>query len=263
MVGYQSPRDAPIYIPPTPLRIVGTATFPAVGYGSLVADHTSVGTGALFSEGIFPPAFQQAVQSGDPNSVGPEFAFVRIKTGVSARAGRADMARIAKAADHTFATDPDTQGQIVTVLGVQRPAQIVNYRSIGSTPVVLAVGLAVGALAALALTLVASVRNRRRDLALMKALGFTPRQLGAAIGWQASVCAVVGIVVGLPLGIVVGRQLWILFARNLDAVPNPTVPILWALLVALGTLVFANVVALVPGRMAARTSTAGLLLRTE
>jgi hypothetical protein len=62
---------------------------------------------------------------------------------------------------------------------------------------------------------------------------------------------------------VVGRQLWILFARNLDAVPNPTVPILWALLVALGTLVFANVVALVPGRMAARTSTAGLLLRTE
>jgi len=153
LVGYQSPQDAPIYIPPTPLRIVGTATFPAVGYETLVADHTSMGTGALFSEGIFPPAFQHAVSSGDPNGSGPEIAFVRIKTGVSAGAGRADMERIAKAADHTFAADPNTQGEIVTVLGVQRPAQIVNYRSIGLTPITLAVGLALGAVVALALSL--------------------------------------------------------------------------------------------------------------
>ncbi len=51
LVRYQSPVDAPIYIPPTRLRIVGTATFPAVGYETLVADHTSMGTGALFSRG--------------------------------------------------------------------------------------------------------------------------------------------------------------------------------------------------------------------
>ena len=29
------------------LRIVGTATFPAVGFSSFIADHTSMGTGAL------------------------------------------------------------------------------------------------------------------------------------------------------------------------------------------------------------------------
>ncbi len=61
----------------------------------------------------------------------------------------------------------------VSVLGVQRPAQIVNYRTIGATPVVLAAGLAAGAIAALGLTLTASVVRRRRDLALLKALGFT------------------------------------------------------------------------------------------
>lgn len=27
-VGYGTPADAPLYIPPTPLMIVGTATFP-------------------------------------------------------------------------------------------------------------------------------------------------------------------------------------------------------------------------------------------
>ena len=71
-----------------------------------------------------------------------------------------------------------------------------------------------GAVLALGLTLTASVRRRRRDLAPLKALGFTQRQLSAAIAWQSTVAAVTGVVVGTPLGIVIGRQLWILFARN-------------------------------------------------
>ena len=163
------------------------------------------------------------------------------------------MQRIADAADRVFATDHDpvAQGYNVVVLGVQRPAQIVNYRTIGSTPIVLAIGLAVGAVVALGLTLAASVRRRRRDLALLKALGFTQGQLAAAVAWQATVAAVVGVVVGIPLGAVIGRQLWILFAHNLNAVPDPTVPALSVVLVALGAFVFANLVAALPGRGAA------------
>jgi hypothetical protein len=179
-LSYGTPADAPIYIPPTRLVIVGTATFPAVGFESLVADHTSMGTGALFSEAIFPPAFQRAVETRDQNLNGPELVFVRLRNGVRPAVGRADMQRIADAADKVFANDPHAYGQNVIVLGVQRPAQIVNYRSIGSTPVILAVGLAAGAIAALALTLAASVRRRRRDLALLKTLGFTQRQLAVS-----------------------------------------------------------------------------------
>jgi putative ABC transport system permease protein len=185
-----------------------------VGYESLVADHTSMGTGALFSEGIFPLAFQRVIQSRDPNLNGPELVFVRLRSGVSPAAGRADMQRIATEADKVFAADPHAEGNNVVVLGVQHPAQIVNYRSIGSTPVILAVGLALGALVALGLTLAASVRRRRRDLALLKALGFTQRQLAAAVAWQATVTAVIGAIVGIPLGVVSGRQLWILFAHK-------------------------------------------------
>ena len=151
---------------------------------------------------------------------------------------------------------------MVNVLGVQHPAQIVNYRTIGATPVILASGLAAGAIIALGLTLTASVRRRRRELALLKSLGFTQRQLSVTIAWQATVVAFIGIVVGLPLGTVIGRQLWILFANNINAVPDPSVPVLSLLLVALGALVFANLVAAVPGRVAARTPI-GLVLRSE
>ena len=84
----------------------------------------------------------------------------------------------------------------------------------------------------------------------------------AAVAWQASVAAVIGIVVGTPLGIAVGRWLWTLFARQIYAVPQPSVPVLSVALVALGALVLANVVAALPGLIAARTPTA-LLLRAE
>ncbi len=262
-LSYETPADAPIYVPPTPLKIVGTATFPAVGYASFIADHTSMGTGALFSKGIFSSAFlRAAVGTTDPNLSGPELVFVRLRSGVSAAAGQANLQGIADAANRIFAGDPGAVDNSVAVIGVQRPAQIVNYRSIGATPVILAGGLALGAIVALALTLVASVRRRRRDLALLKALGFSPRQLAAVVAWQSTVTAFVGVIIGVPLGIVIGRQLWTVFARNINAVPDPTVPVLSVMLVALGALVFANVVAAIPGRIAALTPTA-LVLRAE
>jgi ABC-type lipoprotein release transport system permease subunit len=95
----------------------------------------------------------------------------------------------------------------------------------------------------------------------LKTLGFTKRQLAAALAWQASIAAVIGVAVGVPLGIALGRQLWILFARNIDAVPQPTVPVMSVIFVVFGTLVLANVVAALPGRSAARTP-AAMVLRT-
>ena len=253
-------KNAPAFIKPTALMIVGTATLPAVGYNSYVAEHTSMGTGAILPFGVFPAAF---VNSGaDANFHGPELAFVRMRSDVSARAGRADLERIAKAANKIFAADKNTFGNSVSVLGVLQPVQIVNYRSVGSTPVILAVGLAVGAILALGLTLASSVRRRRRDLAMLKTLGFTRRQLAAVVAWQSTTTALVGVVVGIPLGIIIGRELWTLFARSINAVPDPTVPVLSVLFVGVGTLVFANLVAALPGRSAARTP-AALVLRAE
>jgi hypothetical protein len=259
---FASADDAPVFVPPTKLVVVGTATLPAVGYSTFVAQHTSMGTGAIVPIGVLPPAMLNSLNSKDPNLNGPEMVFVRMRATVSASAGRADMERISNAANKVLDADPKSTGNIVSVLSVVRPVQIINYRSIGSTPIILALGLAVGAVVALGLTLTSSVRRRRRDLALLKAFGFSQRQLSAAVAWQATVDAVVGIVIGIPLGIVIGRELWTLFARNINAVPDPTVPVISVLLVGLGTLIFTNLVAVLPGRSAARTSTA-LVLRAE
>jgi len=119
--------------------------------------------------------------------------------------------------------------------------------------------IAAGAVAALGLTLFASVRRRRRDLALLRTLGFTQRQLRATIAWQATVAGLVGVVVGVPSGIAVGEWLWTLFAQKIYAVPEPTAPWLSLLVVVASTLVLVNVVAALPGRIASRTSTAQVL----
>lgn len=145
---------------------------------------------------------------------------------------------------------------------MQRPAEIVNYRTMGDTPALLGLALATGALVALGLTLFASVRRRRRDLARFTTLGFTRRQLAETVAWQASVAVIVGVAVGIPFGIVIGRGLWELFAHSLHVEAEPTVPALTITLIAIGAIVLANVVAAIPGRQAARTPSA-LLLQAE
>ena len=257
---FGSPATAPLYLPPAKLVIVGTATMPAIGGSGNFAEHPSMGTGAMLSETV-SPAIGRATQQSDPNLNGPGMVFVRLRSDVGSAGGMADMHRVAQLADKVFASDANTTGDNVEVLGVQHPAEIVNYQSTGATPVILAAGLAVGATAALALTLIASVRRRRRDLALLKTLGFTTRQLAVTIAWQASVIAMIAVIIGVPVGIVVGRQLWILFARNINAVPQPTVP-MSLLLVTVGALILANLIAAIPARIAARTP-AAFVLRTE
>jgi ABC-type lipoprotein release transport system permease subunit len=122
--------------------------------------------------------------------------------------------------------------------------------------------LGAGAVIALGLTLLASVRRRRRDLAVLKTLGFTRRQLAAAVAWQSTVATAIGTFAGVPLGIALGRQLWVLFAGQIHALPVPEVPSSSVILTVAGALALANIVAVLPGLLAARTPTA-LVLKAE
>ena len=256
-MSYGSPKDAPLYVPPTRLRIVGTATFPAIGFASTVSDHTSMGTGALMSFQMLPKAFLAAVNTPNPLLNGPNLVLIRLKPDAPPQQALASLEAVAHNVNVAFLRLSGGPGiNVVVVQGVQRPAEIVNYRTMGLTPAFGRRGLALGAVVALALTLSASVRQRRRDLALLKTIGFVRRQLGAAVAWQASIVALIGIVIGIPLGIVAGRLLWDLFARQIYAVPYPTVSPGAIALLAAGTIVLANVVAAFPARAAARTPTA-------
>jgi ABC-type lipoprotein release transport system permease subunit len=122
--------------------------------------------------------------------------------------------------------------------------------------------LAVAALGTLAHTLVTSIRRRRRDLAILKTLGFVKGQVSAAVAWQATTLVAVALLVGLPLGVAAGRRGWRLFADQLGIIAEPAVPVVPTLLAIPVAVLVANLIAVVPGRLAGRTRPA-LLLRTE
>jgi hypothetical protein len=231
----------------TRLRIVGTATMPTIG---VVGDsHPTMGTGALLSYTLIPPSARNPYSNP---VTGPNNILVRVRSGANPGAALRSL--------HKIATATSTNANFgVAVVHVQHPAEIVNYRSMGNTPVLLGAALAAGAVAALGLTLIASVRRRRHDLALLKTIGFTRRQLSATVAWQATIAVIIGTVIGIPLGIVIGRLLWNVFARAIDVVPQPTVSALTIALIAVNALVLANVVAAIPARQAASTRTAVLL----
>ena len=169
---------------------------------------------ALAPYTLIPPGARNVFDVTVP---GPNAILVRLKRGTDPKAGLASFEAIVH-------KPPQIGSDGGSVLGVERPAEILNYRTLGTTPILLGIALAGGAVVALGLTLVSSVRRRRTDLALLKALGFTKRQLAGAIAWQASVAVGIGCVIGIPLGIALGRFLWDLFVGQIERGARPHHP---------------------------------------
>jgi putative ABC transport system permease protein len=144
----------------------------------------------------------------------------------------------------------------------QPPTGLVNFGGVSALPLVLGGVLAAGAIATLAHAVATSVQRRRRDLAILKTLGFVRLQVVGAVAWQTTTIATFAALVGVPIGAAAGRWAWTLFAGQQGMVSEPVVPV-WSLLLLLpGALLLANLVAAIPGRIAARTSPA-LVLRAE
>jgi hypothetical protein len=242
-----------------PLRIVGSATLPSIG--QVHGDHTSLGVGGMV-ETTRVPGYDRNMNSSSAASegatvaaadYGPNVVFVRFRPGADEAAV---IGRLTAAADRL------SDGGGVAVTPVQQSAEIVNSDDIGSSPRLLGVAVALAALAALAVALTGAVRQRRRDLALLKALGFTRRQLSATVAWQATATMGAGLAIGVPLGVVSGRFLWGRFADQLDVLAEPVIPLGVIAAVILAALVAANLLSALPARYA-RAVPVSLVLRTE
>jgi len=142
------------------------------------------------------------------------------------------------------------------------PAEIERIRQIDAFPAILAGLTVVIAGIAMAYTLVVSVRRRRRELAILRTVGFTRGQVRAAVAWQATTLALIGLVLGIVLGFVVGERVWHTVANDIGVSPSIDVPVLGVVLLIPLTLLVANVIAAIPARSAARTPPA-VALRAE
>ena len=120
--------------------------------------------------------------------------------------------------------------------GAVRPPEVIEADATRSIPVVVAASLAVVGALALGIIMWGSVRSRRRDLAVLRALGFCPRQVRWSVRIQSLAITVTAFVVGVPLGVIAGRLLWRTFAAQLGVVPDPSsAPAMIAALVTVGT----------------------------
>jgi hypothetical protein len=215
-------------------RIVGRIVLPKLGDPQALAD------GAAFTGKGLLRVF-------DPNSASNRFLVGRFAPGVDRNAVEQRITAIPNLGNPT--------GPAVAV-------EVDRLRQIDWFPATLAALLAGLALLSVGHALITSVRRRRRDLALLKTLGFNRRQVRATIAWQATALATVGLVVGLPIGIIAGRLAWHRIADGLGVSNVATLPTLALLLAIPAVLALVNLLAFFPARSAANTRPA-VALRSE
>jgi putative ABC transport system permease protein len=142
------------------------------------------------------------------------------------------------------------------------PVEVDRLRHVGWFPVTLAALLGGLALVAVGHALVTAVRRRGRELALLKTLGFNRRQVRATVAWQATTLAAVGLLIGIPIGLIVGNQVWHLVAAGIGVPTAAAIPVVPVALTIPLVLVLVNLTAFLPARTAARTRPA-VALRSE
>jgi hypothetical protein len=222
---------------PARMRVVGTVIVPPTPF-----QVTQLGEGAALAL----PGFLR-VDPGAARQPGGLPFLVRFAPGVSRDAGLAAVAEDIKGLPNPF------------VYAAERPANVVSLVGIAGLPVALAGLLALIAAGTLAHTLASSTRRRRHDLAMLKSLGFTRRQLRQAVAWQATAIAGIALLIGLPAGVAAGRWAWRLLAAQLGVLPEPAVPLTAIFIAIPAALVVANLIAAAPGQAAARTPIAAVL----
>jgi ABC-type antimicrobial peptide transport system permease subunit len=153
------------------------------------------------------------------------------------------------------------EDQASIVLG-SKPNDLENLSRVTGAPLALVSLVGLLGVTTIAHALITSVRRRRRDLAILKSMGFVKGQIRAAVTTQATTLALLALAIGIPLGLIIGRTAWLAFAEGQGVVPV-AVLVSWPTFALIpATLLLANLVAALPGRAAANLAPA-IVLRTE
>ena len=238
-------------------KVVASVVLPAN------SDTTRLGTGVIMTEEgvklMAPPGFQIPA---------PSDMYMNFAPGVDKKAALADILKKkvtyvdqgdSVSSTDSFSSPPHLEPKTTTfdnaygLTPQAKPTDLVNFGNVQNLPLLLAGLVALLAAATLAHTLVTSIRRRRRDLAILKMLGFVPGQVRIAVApWQATTFVATALLIGIPVGIAVGRVVWTVFATNLGTKPEPVTPSLRLLIAAAGAIVLANLIAIAPAFVAGR-----------
>ncbi|CAN5454020.1 hypothetical protein BH10ACT3_BH10ACT3_07770 [soil metagenome] len=195
----------------TRLRVVGLAVLPSVAGGD------SVGLGGL-------------VTIDELKRLDPDATVATINVDLRDDITRAERRELSDQVGRAIG-QPDA------------PGVIRNLQRVRSLPFVVAATLGLLAALSLAHQLLMSARNRRRDVAILGAFGADRRWLSWVVHWQATLTAVVALVLAVPVGFAIGRLIYLAFIDRVGSDDAVTLH-LWMLGVTIVvTLALANLVA--------------------
>lgn len=216
--------------------VVGRAVLPGIGLyqGS---DRTSIGVGALVPIDMLAP----------PGNGTRELVVVELRAGADTAAFQSHVEdSLVGVGTATFETDA-------------RPSDIVSLARLRSLPVALASVLVVLVAFTVLHAMIVAVRRRRRDIAVLQALGSTSGELTSVGVWQGVTIGLAGLLFGLPLGIVIGRWFWTLLANAFGTLAEPVVPLFGVAALAIGVLLLTATAGVVPIRRGLRLRPAEVL----
>lgn len=206
------------------LRVVGEALVPALNSDG--------------NEGVSEGAILTLDGLGDVAGLRPSFVLIDVAKGHEEE--RLDA--IAKRYDAGASLLIDKQ-----------PADIRSFDHVRRVPLLLAGLLGVLGAGVLVHTLLTAVTGRRRELALLKVIGFTRRGLSGTVAVQATTLAGLAVAIGTPLGLVAGRWAWLAFADGVGVTSAPLLPLTAVALAAVVACAGANLIAAGPAWRARRT----------
>lgn len=189
--------------------------------------------------------------------VSPDRLYVDFVEGVDVAHALEDLTRLGVISDITRVRGFEN-GRLATTEEVV----LLDLESVDWLPTAFGIVMALTLVAVLAHLIATGARARRRDLATLRALGLSTRQVHAVIAWQAVTLALVTAAIAVPVGVVAGGFIWRRYADGLGVVAEAVVPwtgLLWVALVLVGVALLA---AIVPARLASRRRP-GVLLRSE
>ncbi len=141
----------------------------------------------------------------------------------------------------------------------QVPGAVRQVGGLSGVVVALAVFFGVLGLLSILHALLVTVRRRRVHLAVLRVLGFTPGQVERTVAVQATVLGALAVLIGVPLGLLLGRAAWRAATHGIGAVTDWSVPWWPVVVVVPATLVLAGLAAWWPAWRAAHRGVADSL----
>ena len=221
------------------LHIVGLAAFPAGDDGD------SINTGFTLDRAAY-----RAVGGADDPCSNNDDCFTTYLMGFAH--GRSVPVQRARLAASGYEITPPEPG-----------VEVLRLREVQNIPRYLALLLAIVAFLGIVHVLAVTIARRRRELAIMGALGFLRRQTTGVLVAQAGVIGLIGALAGSAIGLVAGRIAWHHAARSVGVPATPAVAAVTVVGVALGFAMVSGLLGVVPGILASRRPAAAGLRESQ